>query len=299
VAAVLVAGAAVVAGGTAGCSRRAATEGPSEADAGAARLDPACGAMPCELFESPAEAFARVLEARPRVLAVGETHPRQGVDAKSTAARFVEELLPTLDGRASDLVVELWVAKSGCAARQRAEVRAVASAQREVTQAQAPKNQSDFLRLYTAGRAHGLHVHLLVPPCEEYGKILDAGLGDVDAMLTMIANLTANEIEAGLAAPDAGLVVAYGGAMHNDLTPRPGHGRWSFGPRAAAMAQGSYVELDLVVPEAVHDTEAWRAQPWYPHFQRGRQGRRTLLFHVQKGSYALIFPDATSDAGAD
>lgn len=203
-----------------------------------ASLGTSGGGLSCELYASPAEAFARVLAENPRVLAVGETHPRQGVEAKSTAARFVDELMPLLDGRATDLVVELWVAKSGCAARQRAEVRAVASAQREVTQAQAPKNQSDFLRLYTAGRAHGEHVHLLVPPCDEYGKILDAGAGDMDAMLTMIANLSVTEIEKGLGAPDAGLVVACGGAMHNDLVPRPGmpNGRSDRGCRRSARA---------------------------------------------------------------
>lgn len=260
-------------------------------------FEPACGGLSCELYASPAEAFARVLEENPRVLAVGETHPRQGVDAKSTAARFVDELLPLLDGRATDLVVELWVAKSGCAARQRAEVRAVASVQREVTQAQAPKNQSDFLRLYTAGRAHGERVHLLIPPCDEYGKILDAGVGDVDAMLTMIANLSVTEIEKSLA-PDAGLVVAYGGAMHNDLVPRPGHAKWSFGPRVAELTGGRYVELDLVVPEAVQDTEAWRAQPWYPHYRRGLQGGKTLLYRVGKGSFALVFPEGAVDAGS-
>jgi hypothetical protein len=269
----------------------AGAESGSRVDAKFPTFEPACGGLSCELYASPAEAFARVLEENPRVLAVGETHPRQGVEAKSTAARFVDELMPLLDGRATDLVVELWVAKSGCAARQKAEVRAVASAQREVTQAQAPKNQSDFLRLYTAGRAHGERVHLLIPPCDEYGKILDAGAGDVDAMLTMIANLSVTEIEKGLGAPDAGLVVAYGGAMHNDLVPRPGHGKWSFGPRVSTLTQGRYVELDLVVPEAVQDTEAWRAQPWYPHFHRGLQGEKTLLYRVRKGSFALVFPE--------
>ena len=275
----------------------AGAESGAKSNARFPSFEPACGGLSCELYASPAEAFARVLAENPRVLAVGETHPRQGVDAKSTAARFVDELLPLLDGRATDLVVELWVAKSGCAARQGAEVRAVASAQREVTQAQAPKNQSDFLRLYTAGRAHGERVHLLIPPCDEYGKILDAGAGDVDAMLTMIANLSVTEIEKSLDAPDAGLVVAYGGAMHNDLVPRPGHAKWSFGPRVAELTEGRYVELDLVVPEAVQDTEAWRAQPWYPHFHRGLQGGKTLLYRVRKGSFALVFPEGAVDAG--
>jgi hypothetical protein len=101
--------------------------------------------------------------------------------------------------------------------------------------------------------------------------------------------------------PDAGarrMIVAYGGAMHNDGAKiRPGHEPWSYGPRIAKRtgAQG-YVELDLVVPEFVKDSDAWKAQPWYPHYQRGAQGQKTLLFTVAPGSYALVFPE-TTDAG--
>ena len=40
-----------------------------------------------------------------------------------------------------------------------------------------------------------------MPPCDEYAKILDAGMGDVDAMLTMIARTTALKIEERLRAP--------------------------------------------------------------------------------------------------
>ena len=278
-----------------GCTSK--RDSAARASGDAAIVDPVCGKLPCELFPTPAAAFARVLADEPRVLAIGETHAREGVDAKSTARRFVDEFLPLVDGKASDLVVELWVAKSGCTTRQKAEVRAVASVQREVTHGQSPKNASDFLALYTAGRAHGLHVRILVPPCDEYAKILDAGLGDVDAMLTMIADRSAAEISEGLAAPGSKMIVAYGGAMHNDLVPRPGHAKWSFGPRASVAAQGHYVELDLVVPEAVRDTEAWRAQPWYEHFRKGAQGEKTLLYRVRPGSYALVFPEERSTPG--
>ena len=40
----------------------------------------------------------------------------------------------------------------------------------------------------------------------------------------------------------------------------------------------------------IQDTEAWRAQPWYAHYDRRAQGGKTILFHVRPGSYALVFP---------
>ncbi len=274
-----------------GCSQeKSAPEGPPPASR--APADPVCGALPCELFASPEEAFARVLLDEPAVLAIGETHAQKDLHGvPSTTRRFVEQLLPKLDGKATDVIIELWVANTRCNARQKREIKEVSLGQREITQRQAPGNQSEFLLLYNAARSHKLEAHILVPPCDEYAKILDAGEGDVDAMLTMIARITALKIEERLHAPGHGLVVAYGGAMHNDLAPRPGHERWSFGPGVHTSTKGRYVELDLIVPEMIRDTEAWRAQPWYRHFRPGAQGKKTLLFRSRPGSYALVFPE--------
>lgn len=284
-------GALLFALGLTGCSETSKARAGGGADAG--HVDPVCGEMPCEIFRTPEEAFARVLRDDPRVLAIGESHAQSGDVGKSPTKRFVESFLPLLDGRARGLVVELWVADAKCNALARREVAEVASAQREVTRSQAPKNQSDFLALYEGARRHGLRAKLLVPPCETYGAILQAGTRDIDTMLAMVADVTARDVESMLSDDPTGMVVAYGGAMHNDLVPRPGHARWSFGPRLARATHDRYVELDLVVPENVHDTEPTRAQPWYAHFRPELQGPRTVLFRVRKGSYALVFPQKT------
>jgi hypothetical protein len=251
-----------------------------------------CGELACELFDSPEAAFARVLEDKPAVLAVGETHAPAGAPSvPSTTKRFTEIFLPKLEGTASDLVLELWVANSKCnTAQQKQQIKQVASQQKEVTQNQAQSNQTEFLALYTTARAKKMRAHLLVPDCDEYAKILDAGVGDVDAMLSMIARLTGKKIEE-LLAGQHGLVVAYGGAMHNDLSPRKGREAWSFGPRVSDATKGQYVELDLIVPEFVGDTDAWKSQAWYPHWKRGAQGAKTLLYTVRPGSYTMVFPE--------
>ena len=96
--------------------------------------------------------------------------------------------------------------------------------------------------------------------------------------------------------PSTDIILTYGGALHNDLYPRPGQEDWSFGPRLAAASQGRYVELDLIVPEFVKDSEAWRNLPWFPLFDREHLTSETLLYQPAPNSFALIFPktDATA-----
>jgi len=57
-----------------------------------------------------------------------------------------------------------------------------------------------------------------------------------------------------------------------------------------------HVELDLIVPEAIKDTDAWRTLPWYAHFdaaaQRAVAQNRTLLITVRPRSFVLLFPRA-------
>lgn len=245
------------------------------------------------VFDSAELAFDAVLEAKPLVLAIGETHLQKDTAANvvSSTKHFTEALLPKLRGRATDLVLELWVANGSCGKQE----KQVAQQQKDVSATQARDNQNEFIALGDAAKKLGIAPHVLIPPCDEYARILDAGAGDVDAMLTMIARLTARDLSAWLAKhPDGDqMVVAYGGAMHNDLSPRKGREAWSYGPAVAAKAKGRYVELDLIVPEMIKDTDAWRAQPWYSSYDGEKQGKKALLFGVAPGAYALVFPRAT------
>ncbi|AUX45631.1 uncharacterized protein SOCE26_071260 [Sorangium cellulosum] len=119
-----------------------------------------------------------------------------------------------------------------------------------------------------------------------------AGPDAVTAMLEMIARLTAVKAKALLARDAAAgkMVIAYGGALHNDVAPRPGRERWSFGPELSTFTGGKYVELDIIVREFIKDSETWRALPWYPHFDREEHPNKAVLFNPAPGSYVLIFP---------
>ncbi len=256
-----------------------------------------CGELACRLYDSPVSAFDAVLDEKPLVLAIGETHALKGKEGvESTTKRFIESLLPRLENRATDLVLELWVPNLEC----KNKVAKVAKRQKPVTKKQAEGNQNEFMRLGKASEKLGIKPHVLKPACDEYDKILEAGAGDIGQMLEMIARLTARMSKKivdrnAKSAPDK-MLVAYGGAMHNDLVPRPGMGAWSFGPDLAKHTKDRYVELDLIVPEFIGDNESWRSLPWYGHFDPTAHPGKTTVFNPRPGSYVLIFPKGMAAA---
>ncbi len=253
-----------------------------------------CGELACKAFPDAAAAFDFVLAESPRVLAIGEAHAQSdGPATASSTRRFMDGLLPRLAPRASDLVIELWLANGSCGKVE----QKVAQQQTEVTAPQAASNQNEFVELGHRAKAAGIVPHALVPTCEQYQKIANAGAADIEQMLVMIKSVTARDVAQLLAkrAPER-LVVAYGGAMHNDLVPREGRADFSFGPELAQATAGRYVELDLVIPEQIKDTEAWRALPWYPHYPKASASTEAYLFSWAPHAYALIFPRGPAPA---
>ena len=223
------------------------------------------------------------------MLAVGEAHAQKGSEAvSSTAKRFGAQLLPIVRGRASDIVIELLLANGSCG--KKTEER-VAEKQKPVTENQAATNQNEFVELGTVAKKQGTEPHALTPNCDEFNAISGAGEDVVDRMLTTVAAASTRTLEALLKhRPPAALLLAYGGALHNDLVPRPGRERWSFGPHFADVTGGKYVELDLIVPEYVKDTEAWRAFPWYSAYAERKGPHGALLYTIAPHSFTLIFP---------
>ncbi len=222
------------------------------------------------------------------MLAVGEAHAQKGTEAiESTTSRFGERLLPRLKGRATDLVIELLIASGKCG---RVEQK-VQEQQRPVTENQAATAQNEFVTLGHRAKALGILPHPLTPTCEEYAAVSRAGAADVELLLETVARITEREAAALLARSPSALVVTYGGAIHNDVAPRAGRERWSFGPELSKRSGGAYVELDLIVPEYVKDTEVWRAMPWYEAFTRAPTSSSARLITTGPASFVLIFPN--------
>jgi hypothetical protein len=248
----------------------------------------ACGALNCRSFTSDVAAFSYILKTNPRILGVGEAHAQQGTEQiESATKRFAERLLPTLERRASDVIVELLLADGSC----KREQQAVAEKQKPVTSAQAASNQNEFVLLGNQAKRFGMTPHALRPSCEDYQRVAQAGATDISLMLELIASETERTIKTLHARrPAQALIVTYGGALHNDVAPRQGRESWSFGPQLAELSAGRYLELDLIVPEYVKDTDTWRALPWFEHFRAMPQQTETLVYNPNPGSFVLIFP---------
>ena len=94
--------------------------------------------------------------------------------------------------------------------------------------------------------------------------------------------------EMGFATPDASLVI-YGGAVHNDLVPKPEYAAWSYGPRAAEKGGTGYVELDLYQPELV--TGAMVEPAWEPLLAKAGK-KNVVLIQRAPRSWVLLLPKA-------
>jgi hypothetical protein len=248
--------------------------------------------MDCRLFDSPAQAFAEVLREAPAILAVGEFHARKRHEGLRTAtARFSEELLPSLQGRASDIVIELWVGTGKCDVAQ----QQVAREQQPVTQDRPQATPNQFLALGDHAKALGVRPHPLEPTCDDFNRVLQAGDGAVLEMLELTARMFASRarllFQRNQAVGSDKMIVTYSGAMHNDLRPDHTCGEpCCFGKQLQTLAGGRYVEVDLVVPEYIGQGQFWQDRVWYPHFDRTALHTKTTLFRQGPGSYVLIFP---------
>ena len=255
----------------------------------------ACGESNCLAFATPQAAFEYVLRQDPRVLAVGEAHAQQeNASIPSSTRRFAQQLLPLLSGRAKHIVIELLLANC-----QQQTVTAVAKTQAPVTEHQAQSNQSEFLTLGRYAKRYGIEPQALTPTCSEYDSVVATGEDAVAGLLGLVADQTRKSLESLLTDPSSGILLSYGGALHNDLRPRPGQESWSFGPQLSSATQGRYVELDLIVPEFVKDSEAWRNLPWFSAFDRDHLLDVTLLYEPSPHSFTLIFPKTNTSAAQE
>ncbi len=256
-----------------------------------------CGELGCRAYSSAALAFQAVLdEEKPLVLGLGEAHAQKGTEhIASSVKRFTADLLPLLQGRASDLIVELLVPDGTCVAKE----KQVKKQQEKVTKPQAKENQNEYVALGHAAKKLGVIPDVLRPSCQDLDAITKAGGNDVAVMLETIERLTEKKVKELLAAnAKAGkqsVVVAYGGALHNDLEPREGMAAWSYGPAFAEHTGQRYVELDLIVPEYIKDTDSWNAQAWVKHYDPKQHGARATLFKQGPKRWVLVFPVTTAE----
>ena len=236
---------------------------------------------------SAAAALERILGLVPtaRVVAFGEVHAPRDAHVASATARFRQELLPLLAPRTSAIVVEAWQ-PAGCNAKVEAKI---AQTNREVTQQQAKTNPNEYLALATDAKARGLVPFPLRPTCDESARVADAGAADVGVMLDTVTRVAQRTLEGALERSPDKLVLFYGGALHNDVSPSAERASWSFGPALTERTNGGFVEVDLVVPEFIKDTEVWRSLPWRNRYDVTLDADQVQLLARDSRSFVIVF----------
>jgi hypothetical protein len=164
-----------------------------------------------------------------------------------------------------------------------------------VTEKQAPTDQNEYMAMGAEAKRLGIVPDLLRPTCADMAAVSDAGADAIPMSLALIKRLTAGTVKKLLerdanSPADAGkLVVTYGGAMHNDLAPKPELAEWSFGPELSAYAQGKYAEVDLYVPEFIDDTDKWKKLEWYAPYQAVVNKGKVTVFRPRAGGFVILF----------
>jgi hypothetical protein len=124
---------------------------------------PATPAPRARSVPSVAAAVEQLLARRPRVVAFGELHQTSAtLGVPSSLQHFTGELLTVLAPRASDLVVETWVAQGKCGKVEKAVVADVAR-----TTERPAQTEDQVLTLIQRARAAGVKPHILGISCRE------------------------------------------------------------------------------------------------------------------------------------
>lgn len=246
-----------------------------------------CSGFTCYRFSRSSEALVPViLHHKAQLIAFGEAHAPASFRGATTVHRFTHDLLPTIADGASHLLLELLSPpKEGC----QKEKAAAQKESEKVTEGQSQQNQNEYFALGTEARKLGVIPDILWSTCEDLAFIASPE-GGVVAMMETIAQLSEKTLKEQLRGTRKGrpLVLAYGGALHNDVAPREGRERWSYGPEMLVDTKGSYLEIDLIVPELISDSESWKSFAWYDAYHALDHNEGAILMRWGEKSYSLF-----------
>lgn len=246
-------------------------------------------------FTTPQQAFKKVLETQPTILGVGEIHQvKSQSHIPSSIRRFTHQLLGSLWGVSTDLIVETWVTTGQCGT---SEVH-VTQQVRKITQ-RPKKTENQIVTLLKQAKHIGIQPHILQVHCKTYQNLMrETGSARTRQLLLLVTRLLLQKIRAVVMQRNRNKqkanIVIYGGALHNDLYPSRSLAHLSYVPKLLKQIKKQtperFVELDLYVPEYLHDDEDWRRKPWYPLFLKQKKTQKTLLIRRKRFSYILVLP---------
>lgn len=254
-------------------------------------------------FPDLASAARQILaESQPRILGVGEFHVRAGAEpVLSTMQRFTADL-DTLSAGATDLIVETWVQDGTCGRQEQ-----VVSREIEQTLERPPAVENHLLTMMTGAKKRGIVPHVMTMTCADYDQLTgDKGQIDYNQMLLLVKNKLADlarkvveyrgrpnerknaEKKNAKQPGEKGVIIIYGGALHNDEYPFSALEDISYVSEVRALVGDGYVELDLYVPEYIEGNALAMQETWYPPFLRHASEERVLVFQRGPRSYLVI-----------
>ena len=245
-----------------------------------------------KLFDSPAQAIQSIMTSRPEILGFGEYHKlASSAKVQSALHRFANEMLDFIGPHTEHLVLETWSVDPSCGAKGKAVTKKV-----EETIQRPKEVEGEMQTLMRKSQEYGIRGHVLSFSCKEYSELLNkskedpGGKGALNAerlLETVSAKLGEAALLAWKAKKSDKMVVVYGGATHNNLSPYPGLESWSYAQELKAASSARFVEVDLYVPELVAGDKLLSQEAWYPLLKEARRDQ-VILIRRDSSSYILI-----------
>jgi hypothetical protein len=230
---------------------------------------------------------------KPRLVAFGEYHQLKGkTHIRSALKRFTDDLFPLVKSLASDLVLETFIPEGNCGKQEKQVVKDV-----ETTTKRPETTESELVTLIKQAKAQGVQPHILQVSCKDYQSVLDEqGQVDYVKMLKLVNDLLQKRIsDIRTRRTKAGVdkvVLAYGGALHNDLYPQQELAEYTFGKSLSETFPDEYLEIDLYVPEYIEKDKQILSQTWYPLFKKIQKQGQFVVVRRGPGSFIVLFPSS-------
>jgi hypothetical protein len=243
----------------------------------------ACGALDCRAYADLATAFDATLVNDPLVVAVGEAHGKKGFEQiDSSAKRFTQEILPGLEGRASDLLLELMAPAQGCEQAKKGTSEKLA----QIGKDQAVEAPNEYVVLGKAAEKLGIKVNQLHPSCKQLAEIAASKSPNLTVLQTITALISHDVSQAIAAKKDDKMFLVYGGAFHTEPNPPEERAEFSFAAPVAKAAKDRYVSVHLFVREYIDP--GWDIWSWYPQFDPKQNADKVVLLHPKPQHYVII-----------
>jgi hypothetical protein len=242
-----------------------------------------CGPLECRAYDDLATAFEATLAEKPLVVAVGEAHGKKGLEwVDSSAKRFTQEVLPGLEGRASDLLLELMAPASGCEQAKKGTTAQLA----KIGKDQAVEAPNEYVVLGKAAERLGIKVSQLHPSCKQLAEIAASKSPPLTVLQTITALIAHDTTQAVAGKKDDKLFVIYGGAFHTEPDPPEERSEFSFAAPVSKAVSGRYVSVHIFVREYIDPT--WDIWQWYPQFQADSFSDKVVLLHPKPHHYVIV-----------